>query len=161
MFAVHWLPVGVVAEMWSPGLGIDKDIITRELQIALYKLEHDYPFHEPINVNPDTLNLPSPDALINRDFIESFHDKELWKLPEFWFKGLPTTGRPGRPTNIDKVMGELQRRHHAGERKDSLAAEARALCLWEQENSPAELHHGQKGMENAIRMAFNTLKRDG
>ena len=158
---VNWLSVREVAEMWAPELKRPASAIERELRIALYKLRHDYPFNTPINVNPDTIDLPSPETLIDRAFIERFHHKELWKLPEFWFKDLPTQPRrPGRPSVMGEIMQELQKRAQRYELADSLIEESRQLARWVQEAFPDQKVPKPDSIANRIGTAYHALLKD-
>lgn len=44
---VNWLSVREIAEIWAPELEIPASTIEREMRIALYKLEIEYPSPDP------------------------------------------------------------------------------------------------------------------
>lgn len=161
MSAVSWLSVREISELWAPQLQIPVSTIERELRIALYKLEQNYPFDKPIDVNPDTVDLPSAETLIDREFIERFHDKELWKLPDFWFKDLPTgPSFPGRPSVMSAIVQELEARASRGELEVTLAAQGRALSEWADREFPRHQTPAPGAVENGIRTLFWTLKAE-
>lgn len=161
MSRVNWLSVREVSKLWAPQLQIPASAIERELQIALYKLEKKYPFDKPIDVNPDTVDLPSAETLIDRDFIERFHDKELWKLPDFWFDDLPTgPSFPGRPSVMCAIVQELKARAKRDELAETLAAEARVLSAWASKTFPGQQTPTSRTVENGVRMVFKTLKAE-
>lgn len=158
----QWLSIKEISELWAHELNIPASTILRELRFAMYKLEQKYPYNEPLTKLPPEEELPSPDALINRDFIEKFNDKQIWKLPRFWFADLPT-GRsfPGRPSKKRAIVQELEERFKRGEMLDTLAAEARALHAWAEDAFPGADDIGQpRSIGNAIRIAYNTFKRE-
>ncbi len=158
---VNWLSIREIAEMWAPQLGIAASTIERELRIALYKLEKEYPFDKPIDVNPDAVDLPSPDALIDREFIERFHDKQLWKLPDFWFKDLPTgPSFAGRPSVMAAIVQELEERARRCELAPSLAEQSRQLSDWAQQKFPGKQTPKPESTANGIRMVYNAVRRD-
>lgn len=158
---VNWLSVREIAEIWSPELGIPASMIEREMRIALYKMEIDYPWDTEINVNPDTVDLPSPETLIDRDFIERFHDKQLWKLPDFWFKDLPTgPSFPGRPSVMTAIVQELEARARKHELAPSLSEQSRQLSDWAKEKFPGQQTPQPNSTANGIRTAYNALRRD-
>lgn len=158
---VNWLSVKEIAEMWSPQLKISPSTIERELRIALYKLEQEYPFDKPIDINPDTVDLPSPDTLIDRNFIEQFHDKQLWKLPDFWFEDLPTgPSFAGRPSVMAAIVQELEERARKYELAPNLAEQSRQLSDWAKQTFPDKQTPQPNSTANGIRMAYNALRRD-
>lgn len=158
---VNWLSVREIAEIWSPELGIPASTIEREMRIALYKLEIEYPWGKQIDVNPNAVDLPSPDTLIDRDFIERFHDKQLWKLPDFWFKDLPTgPSFAGRPSVMAAIVQELEARARRYELAPSLAEQSRQLSDWAQQTFPGKQTPQPDSTANGIRVAYNALRRD-
>lgn len=158
---VNWLSVREIAEIWSPELRIPASTIEREIRIALYKLEIEYPWEKQIAVNPDAVDLPSSNTLIDRDFIERFHDKQLWKLPDFWFKNLPTgPSFAGRPSVMTAIVQELEDRAERYELAPTLAEQSRQLSDWAQRKFPGTQTPKPKSTANGIRMAYNALCRD-
>lgn len=158
---VNWLTVHEISNMWAPELGMPASVVERELRIALYKLEVDYALNEPLDVNPDTVDLPPPETLVSREFIERFHDKEAWKLPDFWFKDLPfSPSFPGRPSVMAAIIQELRERALREEMAATLAAQGRVLSDWAKARFPAKQTPTPKAVENGIRLVFNTLKKD-
>lgn len=156
---VQWLTVAEMADLWAPELKIPASTIAREMQIALYKLEHDYPYDQPINVNPAEIDLPSPDTLVDRDFIDGFHDKQIWKMPSFWFdQRVAEPSFPGRPSVMTAIVQELRRRHENGEMLETIAAESRALSAWAANRFPNAQKPKPKSTENGIRMVYSTLR---
>ncbi len=156
---VQWLTVAELADLWAHELKIPASTIAREMQIALYKLEHDYPYDQPIDVNPAEIDLPPLDTLVNRDFIDRFHDKQIWKMPSFWFDSrVAEPSFPGRPSVMAAIVQELERRHELGEMLETIAAESRALSAWATASFAGQQTPAPKSTENAIRTAYNTLR---
>ncbi|ASP32241.1 hypothetical protein [Labrenzia sp. VG12] len=156
----QWLTVQEIADLWSPQLSIPASTILRELRFALYKLEKDYPYNEPLKELPPEEELPSVQTLIDRDFIERFNDKQIWKLPEFWFANLPTgPSFPGRPSIMNAIVQELERRYENEEMLDTLAAESRVLEAWASENHSGQQTPKTSSIENGIRTVYRQLKR--
>lgn len=156
---VHWLTIAELADLWAPELKIPASTVAREMQIALYKLEHEYPYNQPIDVNPAEIDLPSLEAVVDRDFIERFHDKQMWKMPEFWFDSrVAGPSFPGRPSIMTAIVQELQRRHDDGEMLETLAAESRALTTWAANNFPGQQTPKPRSTQNGIRFAYNTFR---
>lgn len=156
---VQWLSVAELADLWAPELKIPASTIAREMQIALYKLEHEYPYNQPIDVNPAEIDLPSLDTLVDRDFIDSFHDKQIWKMPSFWFDqrvGEPSF--PGRPSVMTAIVQELRRRHENGEMQPTIAAESQALSVWATNRFQGQQTPTDRSTANGIRMVYNTLR---
>lgn len=77
---VQWLSIEEVAEQWAPQLKLQKTVIQRELQYAMYKLERaktgehcNYDeMKRPLDEAPAPKDMPSPETLLNREFIERF-----------------------------------------------------------------------------------------
>lgn len=156
----QWLTLREVSELWAPELNRPASLILRELRFAMYKLEQDYPYSEPLTELPPEDQLPSPDELIDRDFIERFNDKQIWKLPKFWFADLPTgPSFPGRPSIMSAIVQQLEQRSQQGEMLDTLAAESRALEAWAKDAHPGQQTPTTRSIENGIRTAYNQLKR--
>jgi hypothetical protein len=156
---VQWLTVSELAELWAPELKIPASTIAREMQIALYKLEIKYNYSDPINVNPADVDLPSLDTLVDREFIDSFHDKQIWKMPSFWFDArVAEPSFPGRPSLRSAIVQELRRRHETGEMLETIAAESRALSTWAENSFPGQQTPTPKTTENSIRTVYKTLR---
>lgn len=167
--SVQWLTVEEVSELWAPQLSIPKATIMRELQYALYKLEKAKTeryfgyeaMRKPLSEAPPDADLPSKDTLINREFIEAFCDKELWAMPLFWFKQIPTgPSFPGRPSIMSEIVQELEGRAKRGELERTLAAEAKALEQWAQANPEfvGKQLPRAPSIRNGVRSAYNILK---
>jgi hypothetical protein len=69
------------------------------------------------------------------------------------------TGAAGRPSSVALVIGEMKRRHAAGELQGSLAQEAKALVHWLQGEHPLHPPLKPKSAENAIRNDYRLLRR--
>ena len=157
---VNFLTVRAVSELWENSLNIPASIIERELRVALFKLEKNYPFHENVKVIPSEKELPPPDTIIDRKFIEKFCDKEGWKLPAFWFNDLPTgPSFPGRPSKMSAIVQELRKRAEEGNLAETLAEESRQLCEWARERFPGEQTPTDKTIANGIRSTYHILKK--
>ena len=156
---VNFLTVKEISDLWEIELKIPSSIISRELRIALYKLSIEYPFSKNIDIKPSEVDLPSENEYISRELIDRFCDKQIWKLPSFWFKGLPTAGSfPGRPSVMDAILQELSNRAERGELADSLAEQSRQLSEWAGRRFPGQQTPKPKSTENGIRSTYNMLK---
>ncbi len=159
--STQWLTLREISELWAPELNIPASTILRELRFAMYKLEQSYPYNQPLTELPPEDQLPSPDALVDRSFIERFNDKQIWKLPGFWFENLPTgPSYPGRPSQMDAIVQELEERFRRRQMLDTLAAESRALEKWAREKYPGVQTPKATSIGNGTRVAYNTLKRE-
>lgn len=128
---VRFLTVREVAEQWTRELRIPQAVIERELRIALYKIEIEFPFDRNIDIKFEENDLPGPEVLIEREFINRFVGKQDWKLPAFWFRDLPEGPRPvGRPSNMNAIVQELRRRHERRALAPTISAQARELEAW-------------------------------
>ncbi|MFN3129457.1 hypothetical protein [Roseibium sp.] len=157
---IQWLTLQEVSELWAPQLKIPPSVILRELQFAFFKIEREYDYLEPLKDAPLKEDLPSAETLINRDFVERFHSKQKWQLPSFWFEGLPTEPSfPGRPSVMSAIVQELTRRRKTREMLSTLAAEARFLEQWANQEFPGEQTPRARSIENGIRSTYGALKR--
>lgn len=166
--SVQWLSIDGIAEMWAPALELPKSEVLRELQFGLYKIEcfrksgmEGMPYDDwtkPLGSAPPPQDLPSPEAIVNREFIERFCMKQSWLLPEFWFKNPMTTPpRRGRPSIMDKLLDELTRLAASGSLSPNLAHQARHLRDWAVTTIGGDVPMASS-IEKGIRFQYNVLK---
>jgi hypothetical protein len=68
------------------------------------------------------------------------------------------SGAPGRPSAMDLVEKEFQRRVAAGELKETLAAQSKVLAGWLQDNHPGEPPLTPKTIENKLRESYRAAR---
>ena len=131
----------------------------RELQWALFKIQHRLEFKDPLKEPPPEADLPSENALISREFVEDFCAKQEWLVPDFWWAGLAIEPRrPGRPSVMSEIAEELRARDRRGRRKSVLIQEARDLASWAKLAFPGKHTPEPESIATRLGPVFNALK---
>lgn len=72
---------------------------------------------------------------------------------------VPTTGAPGRPSDMHLVLAEFERRLEARKIEASLAEQSRVLLGWFKLNHPDKQPPGRKTIENNLRDRYREATR--
>ena len=103
-------------------------------------------------------DLPSPAEYINKEFVDRFAGKQGWALPHFWFTPHPAIRKPGRPSNMDAIVQEFERRMSEWQTLRSHRAECRVLADWSKRQFGRETKPGT--IQNVTRTAYKLWKAD-
>jgi hypothetical protein len=142
-----------LAERWAPELDRSGTTVLVALAKAAHPLRYDSVFVTSVTEGVKG-NLGKHE--VTQEFARHCAVKYGWDLPAFWFG----TGEPrqkGRPTNRELVLREYQARTAAGEREETIRAEARAIHRSLKKNAPEQKIPGQGPLKRIF--ASSTTKR--
>lgn len=163
---VQWLSIQEAADLWQAHLSVPKELIIRELRLGWYKWTKEkegvsgFRCGVPLESLPPEADLPSPDQLIDREFLHQFAIKQAWRIPDGWRRApVGEAGRyPGRPSVRPAILQKLEELADKGQLRDSLARQAAELHRWASKEFFREQVPSEGTIENQIRDRFRILK---
>lgn len=129
---VREMPIEDIARLWFRELGMSRELLERELRLAVLNLDRNWREEGLIAEVPPDEELPPVTTRLSKEQIQEFCEKQRgWPLPEFWFGPQGDEPRPrGRPSHMPAILQELERRAEAGELEATVTEQARALNQW-------------------------------
>jgi hypothetical protein len=128
---VRRLSIQEILELWVQEIDIHPLTLERELRRFLENVHLDWRAGERIDPDTPDADLPGAATLVDREWLAMFCAKKGWPLPSFWFPPDPADARPrGRPSHMDAILQELERRGEVGELEATVTDQARALNDW-------------------------------
>ena len=135
---VRELTLREISVLWAPDLRLPEETVLRELRAGVLNIELLAGGQEMLDEIPPEDQLPDPETRVNRDWLRTFAEKNLWPPPAFWFPEEHEVRRPGRPTLRDHIVERFLELVAEEQLADTISAQGRVLHDWARENFPGK-----------------------